>query len=351
MGDVRAKATLADIARHAGVSRSTVSLVIRDAGAISETTRERVRASIEALGYVYHRGAASLRGRSTGTVAFILPDVAAGSWSEMSQGLEQGLTEAGVVTLMLSSFESAQRQEVLFQSVLERQVDGVILTPAIDTPHEFIDRVKRSRIPIVLANRDLRGSGLPFVGFNNRAGGRLAGGHLVTHHVRAVAYLGGRPGLGVRNDRVAGVKKALRDSPDGAELVADIPGPAKGSWGYETMKSLLKSGQHLDAVVCHSDMIAFGAYRAAARHWGSRAGTIRIVSFENLPSGRFWDPPLTSVAATDDRVGRTVAETLLAHINDPARPAERILLQPEMFVRKSCGCEMDDLDLHDVAAL
>jgi len=330
------RVTLADIALHAGVSRATASLVVRETGTLSDSTRERVRASMEELGYVYHRGAASLRGRRTQTVGFILPELATGFWAQLSVGLEERLAEAGVVTLTVNSFDDENRQDLLYQSVLERQVDGLIVVPSSRTGLAFGDKLARGSLPTVVLSRDLRRSDIPYVGFNNVLGGRLAGEHLVTHGVRRVAYLGGLATLALRRDRMTGLKQMLRSGEAPADVVLDLPGPSVGDWGFATTVDLMKSGDFADAIVCHNDAVAFGVLRALQTSALHRP--ISVVSYDNVAEAALWVPALTTVAASGHEVGRRSADALLSHISDPQQTPKRVLIQPHLVVRQSCGC-------------
>lgn len=104
------RVTLLDVAAHAGVSRATASLVLRGTGRVSDETRQRVFESMRELGYVYHRGAASLRQDRTQTVGLLLPDLDNPFSTEFVHGLEEVLSGVGVVTLMVNTSESPQRQ-------------------------------------------------------------------------------------------------------------------------------------------------------------------------------------------------------------------------------------------------
>src|SRR5690349_16794983 len=105
------RVTLMDVAARAGVSRATASLVVRDAGQLSDATRLRVREAMKDLGYVYHRGAASMRASRTQTVGLVVPDISNRFMAEYVTGLESALAEHDIVTLVTTSYESVPRQE------------------------------------------------------------------------------------------------------------------------------------------------------------------------------------------------------------------------------------------------
>lgn len=332
------RVTLSEVAAHAGVSRATASLVLRGTGRVADDTRARVRASMDALGYVYHRGAASLRARQSESVGLIVSDVTNGFTAELSVGLESALAEAGVVTLMSNAFEDPARQDLLVRSMLERQVDGLIVIPAIGTQASFAGRLRSLSVPAVVTNRALRAEDVPYVGIDNVRGGRLAAEHLAFHHVRSIGFLGGFDELGPRRDRVAGVTAfcAARGAP--AALSIDIPGPPRGPWGLAQARALITRRELPDGVICHNDQVAFGVYRAIRESGEIEPGAVRVISFDDVAEAALWEPPLTTIAANGYQVGARCAEVLLRRIREPGQAVERSLILPNLVIRESCGC-------------
>jgi LacI family transcriptional regulator len=330
------RVTLADVAAHAGVSRATASLVVRDAGNLADATRRRVRESMEALGYVYHRGAASLRASRTQSIGLIVPDMSNGFTAELTIGLEAVLAKTGRVTLTANSLEDPSHQDLLVRSMLERQVDGLLIIPAVGTDPEFAERLAAAGIPVVIATRDIPHPQVSYVGIDNVTGGRLAAEHLLLHGVERVAYLGGFAGLGPRLDRITGAMQALKSGGGSTRLEVDIPGPPRGSWGLEAAQHLIAERSLPDGIICHNDLVTFGVYRAL-RQSGVR-NEIHTISYDDVAAASLWEPPLTTIAASGHEVGLRCAEVLLRRIADPGGPAERSLIASELVVRESCGC-------------
>lgn len=331
------RVTLLDVARHAGVSRATASLVLRGTGNLSDRTRDRVRASMRALGYVYHRGAASMRASRSRTVGLVVPNVANAFTAEMAMDLESALGEAGVVMLMASSLEDPARQDRLVTSLLELHVDAILVVPANGSKVSFAQRLASLGVVTMVATRELRHSGVAFVGVDNALGGRLAGRHLLdVHGCRSVAYLGGYD-LRTRKDRVRGLRRALAGD-DAGELTANVSGPPDGAWGLRAVQDLLAGGDVPDGIVCHTDAVAFGVYRGLRDHAPGLLGSVRVISFDDVAEAALWEPPLTSIAARGGTVGRRAAEVLLRMIAQSDAPPERVRVTPELVVRRSCGC-------------
>lgn len=335
---MRKRITLADIAAHAGVSRATASLVLRNTGNLADSTRERVRASMDALGYVYHRGAASMRASRSQTIGLIVPDLTNAFTAELSMGIESVLAGSDVVTLISDAFEDVDRQDMLVQSMLERQVDGLVVIPAVGSGAAFAERLATTGLPCVVATREIPHPQLTYVGIDNALGGRLAARHLLEHGCRRFAYIGGFAKLPPRRDRVRGVRYALRKFSDEAALDINIAGTPRGDWGWKTATELLADGVLPDGVICHSDLVSFGIFRALRERAPDLLRQVRIVSYDDVGEAALWEPPLTSVAANGQEVGQRAAEALLRLIATPGSTPERILITPKLVVRASCGC-------------
>src|SRR5438093_12948455 len=162
--------TLLDIAAHAGVSRATVSLVMRESPLVAAETRERVLLSAERLGYVYDRVAASLRSRRSSAVGLVVTSVGNPFFAELTTGVESVLSETGRLAILGQHSESLATQERLLNQLLEYRVDGVILTPVNGTPVSAIKRLTSSGVAVVLCVRRLAGAAASYVGSDNKAG-------------------------------------------------------------------------------------------------------------------------------------------------------------------------------------
>lgn len=333
------RVTLKDVAVHAGVSRATASLVVRDAGQLTDATRDRVRQAMDALGYVYHRGAASLRAMHTQTIGVVVPEISNPFTAEYVIGLESEFMERDVVVWLSNAYESGARQEKVVRLLMEQQVDGLVITPALGSSESFISKLASSGIPVVISIRAVDDPSLPYVGTDNVRGGELAGAHLAAHGARSVAYLGGFEGLGPRADRVDGVARGLTQAPRRGRIVADIAGPATGRFGYEATSRLLARNSLPDGIVCHNDTVAFGLYRALRDLAPERVDNIHVIGFDNVDESGLWEPPLTTLAVNGREVGRLTASALARRIVEPNGAPERVLLTPELVVRASCGHE------------
>ncbi|WP_413249011.1 LacI family DNA-binding transcriptional regulator [Sinomonas flava] len=328
--------TLKDVASHAGVSRTTASNVLTGTGRVSRETQDRVHQSMRELGYVYNRGAASLRTKRTTTVGVIVTDIANPFFGELLVGLEAALAEAGFRSLVVASSDDPVRQDELVSELREYQVAGLAIMPATRSGRSFLQGLEASRMPHVFVTKYLEGVSAPYVGPDDRLGGRLAAEHLLSHGSRSFAFVGGLAGHLSRRDRIEGVRAALTEAGVDLRDFVDVESPSSGAGGLRAGEQLLERGALPEAIVCQSDGVAFGVYRALRR--AGRASEVRVIGYDDVRTAALWEPPLTSVATRPERLGRATAELLLSVIEDPAGPITQRVFAPELMVRESCGC-------------
>ena len=149
------RVTLTDVAEHCGVSRATVSLVLNDSPLVAAKTRDRVRQAMADLGYVYNRAAASLRTRHSDAIGVVLTNITNPYFAEFAAGLQDALTRSGTVPLLAVSGEDRDLQHRLIRSLVERNVDGIVLVPAHGTSSGELPDLLGT--PLVLLARRLNG--------------------------------------------------------------------------------------------------------------------------------------------------------------------------------------------------
>lgn len=331
-----ARVTLKDVAAACGVSRATVSLVLQDSSRVSAPTKERVRETMEQLGYVYDRRAANLRTQRSMTVALVATDVRNPFFAELTMAVERRLYNQGYTLLLGYSYDDQNRQTRLLEAMVEHRVDGVLLVPSYQTTSDMLaGSLVASGIPHVLMARHVPRHYADYVGADNVRAAELIGEHLASTGRRRVAFLGGPARSTARIERERGLRAALREQGVEFDPNMSIPAAADRDGGESAVKQLLEVGPPPEAVVCYSDVVAFGVM-AALRAAGLQPGRdIAVASFDDILDAGLQQPPLTSVATHPDRTGTEAAEFLLRRIEDPSLPPRTVLLSPELHVRES----------------
>jgi LacI family transcriptional regulator len=329
------RVTLNEVAAASGVSRATVSLVLQDSSRVSEPTKERVREVMGQLGYVYDRRAANLRSLRSMTVGLVATNVRNPYFADLTMAIEGALSKRGYTLLLGYSYDDLDRQAKLLEAMLEHRVDGLVLLPAHETTRRILVRSLPAGTPHVLVARHVRGHRVDYVGADNVAAGRLIGEHLASRGHRRIAFLGGPERSTARAERERGLRAALRSRGMEFDPTLSISTTADREGGERAVDLLLNVPTLPDAIVCNSDVVAFGVL-ASLRAAGIEPGTeVAIASFDDTPDARLQQPPLTSVSTYPDDTGTQAAELLLRRIDDPALPTHNVLLTPKLHVRES----------------
>jgi LacI family transcriptional regulator len=331
------RVTLTDIAGDAGVSRATVSLVLRNVPVVAEETRQRVLSSMRRLGYVYHRAAASLRTQRTHAIGLIVTDITNPFFAEIIVAIEDKLGNAGYVTLLGNTSETVSKQERLIATMQEYPADGLLLCPATDPSATFAKRIQNCRIPRVLFVRSLPGVDCDYVGVDNVSGAQSAVEHLLMLGHRRIAFIGGASEVSSRKERVTGYENALRKGRCHVDPSRMLTSPPNREGGYQAMQQLLQLPEIPTAALCFNDMVAIGAMQALSAAGKTPGQDFALVGFNDVSEAALCRPALTTVATTPGKIGEIAADLLLDRIAHPTQPNRKLILRPRLIVRESCG--------------
>ena len=327
--------TLADVAQDANVSRATASLVVRNSPLIKETTRQRVLDSIDKLGYIYHRAAASMRSQNSNTIGLIIPDIINPFFAELTIGMEGYLEEKQYAVFMSNTTEQMAKQARLLNAMREYQVDGALLCPVNETPLAEIEALQKAHFPIVLVARYLYDMDVDYVGVDNVYGAQMAMEHLLKGGHSKIAFIGGAENSSARRDRLEGyvsglAKAALMSNP---QWIVSTPVTRAG--GYDAIQSLLQLSDPPTAALCYNDIVAYGVLAGLKASHVEVGTSFALAGFDDLADARFQSPPLTTVAVPTNEIGEQAARTLLERIANPDLPTRQIVLRPKLIVRDS----------------
>jgi LacI family transcriptional regulator len=330
--------TVRRIAQQLGVSTTTASKVLNDHTDIGPTTRARVLARVEQLGYRPNAVARSLSLRRTHTLGVVIPDLMHSFFVEVISAIESISSDRGYGLILCSSGEDAHKERRELEMLRGRQVDGIVVASADPANTDVLRRLVALGTAVVMIDRDdhpkLR---CHRVLTDDDMVGRLATEHLIAAGRKSIAHLAGPPFVHARR-RTAGYRKALaahglRVRP---ELV--IGAGFLESGGYEAMKRLLDARTRVDAVFAANDPTAIGAMKAIWEAGLRVPDDIAVVGAGDIWHGDLLRVPLTTIAWSKDEMGRRAAELMLDQITSDRRgPAQRIIVRPRLVVRKSCG--------------
>ena len=337
--------TLEDVARLAGVSRSTVSRVINDHPNVRPETRERVWQAIHRSGYRPHAVARSLVTRRTQIIGMVIPEAVTTLFTDpFFPLLLRGATEACNAhhyQLLLSLFDDPAGQGEIYQRVLRNgYLDGVIVASASqDDP--LIPKLLHDRIPFVSVGRHPN-ERTHYVDADNVTGARMAVEHLIRLGHRRIATITGRLDMTAGQDRLEGYRQALQAHHVPVEERLVVEGDFTESSGTVGMQRLLPASP--SAVFVASDMMAIGALKALRQAGWQVPQDIALASFDDIPVASAIEPTLTTVRQPIERMGSMAVDLLLSVLEGPSEeeaPAHRIILPTELVVRASCGSGLD----------
>lgn len=333
----RPKATIIDIARQAGVSKSTVSLVLQGSGLIKPETASRVRRAIDDVGYVYNRGAANLRKAHSNVIGMVINDLTNPFFAELAVGMERVFQSSGVVPFIANTAENPVRQEEVLKSLMEQAVAGLIVSPARGTAPDAFRRLETAGIPIVFAMRRLPESRIPAVAPDNHRGALLATEHLIRKGHRRLAFFGGSGDLIVYQDRLHGFLDACAASGIAREDVVVVQGETNRKGGMACLDKVLASENQPTAALCFNDAVAFGAMLALRKHGLEPGRDFAVVGFDDVVEAEHYVPALTSVSVDTAGLGERAAHAVLKMIQTRTTRAEDHIGAVNLVVRESCG--------------
>ena len=334
-GGPKDRVTIVEIAAAAGVSKSTVSLVLKGSESVRPSTRDRVNSAIRDLGYVYNRGAANLRRAHSNMVGMIIHDLINPFCAELAVGIERSFHAAGYVPFIANTAESPVRQAEVIKLMREQGVAGLIVSAARGTPDDALDGLVAAGVPVVLAMRRLKGRRIPMVGPDNRLGARLAVERLVELGHRRIAFLGGYADSVVRAERLDGFRAALADA--GLDPAAAITAAATRDGGAQALDTVLAQRDPPTAAVCFNDIVAFGVCLGLRRRGIEPGRGFAVIGFDDVQEAVHADPPLTTIAVDVMGLGERAAQSVLRMIETGRNTAEDHIGAVHLAVRESCG--------------
>jgi LacI family transcriptional regulator, galactose operon repressor len=330
--------TLEEIAKQAGVSRSTVSRVLNEHPNVSADARQRVLAVTQRLDFQPNVAARSLALGRTQIIGLVIPERVSSLFTDpyfpmLIQGVSAA-SNAHDYSVMLWLADPDYERRRIRKIVQGGMIDGVIIASMlIDDP--LVAALTERQLPFILVGRHPTDTRINYVDVDNRLSARDMVAHLLRLGHRRVATITGPKNMIAGADRLEGYTMALRERGLAFDPSLVFEGDFTEAGGYAGMLRLLAHSPN--AVFVASDTMALGALRAL-REAGKRVPQdIAIASYDDMPFAARIDPPLTSVRQPVQRAGYVAAETLMDLISDPDSAPRRIILPTELVIRASSG--------------
>ena len=327
----KSSASLAEVAREAGVSKMTVSRVLRNTTGFSGETQAKVMRAVERLGYVPNRLAAAFGTESATTlVGVCVPRLTDGLYGEVLESIDHTVSRFGFQTMIGTSEQSSETEEQWLRNFLSWRPAGVILTGRNHTP-ATLELLRSAAIPVVEI-WDLNTNPLDIsVGFSHFDSGFEMGQFVVSRGRRRVGYVGARlTPWGMNAARFKGLSKALESAGQSVIEVENLDDRSCFYAGFYGTENLLNRRSELDAIYYQDDTMAIGGLYFCKSKGVRIPDDVGIAGWGGMEAASVLPVRLTTTAVSTHAVGRSSAEALVARIRD--EPVEDVIMVPTRLV-------------------
>ena len=328
--------TIYDVAARAGVSAMTVSRVLNNSTRVAASTRARVEAAIDALGYLPNTLARGLRS-ATRTLALIIPDVSNPFFTDIVGGAEEVAWAHGY-TLFLGNTHGSPEQEALYlKKFIGHGVDGLLIAPSGNAAKTPLLGVQARGIPFVLLDAAVKGIVADTVLSHNAKGAETLTEHLLGLGHKAIGFVGGDPDKSTAQERERGYREALRRHT--IKVRADYVHATDFSraQGHEAARQLMALAEPPSAIFAANNTLAVGVAEALRELDLKIPGDVALVCFEDVELASALNPFLTVLAQPARSFGQMGATFLLERIQNPTLEPRSSVLPLSLIVRESCG--------------
>ena len=299
-----------DVALRANVSIATVSRVVNKSDhKVNPATREKVLEAIRELDYRPNALAKGLLMKKTMTIGIIIPDISNPYYAEIVRGIQDMADKAGYAVMLQNTDRKQERIVRHIYLLREKSVDGVIFCGGTISGYETLSILKELKEHVVVVGR--HAVDFPAVMVDNMGGATQAVQHLIELGHRRIGCIAGPDGSTTAEDRLTGYRNALAQN----GLSFDEGLVRRGTWnpesGYLLAGELLKESERPTAIFSANDQMAFGIIKAAREVGLAVPKDLAVVGFDNVPTGSYVDPPLTTVEIPMYDIGAAAMKMLI----------------------------------------
>jgi LacI family transcriptional regulator len=340
MSDVSARTrrvTIVDVARHAGVSTTAVSKVLRNAYGASPDMRARVRLAIDELGYRPSAAARGMRGQ-TFTLGLTVPDFRNPFFADVLDGVSAALNGTDYVQMLSGCGNDQVAEAHIHNAMIDRSMDGLILITPTGT-HQHLERIA-SAIPTVIVGRHGTAAGYDTVADDDLTGARLVIDHLAALGHTRIAHIEHWETNPVRLRempnaiRADGYRQAMQVHGLGEFIDIESTSYSRAG-GYLSAQRLLTRDPRPTAIFAGADIVAMGVLDALSEAGLTVPGDISLAGYDNTEFAAFAPISLTTVDQAGHQIGFEAARLLLERITTPNRPTRQVVLFPTLVPRRT----------------
>jgi LacI family transcriptional regulator len=328
---------MGDVARIAGVSASTVSHVLNGTRKVNTATRLRVEAAIEETGYRRNGVARSLAAGRTHTVGLSISALTNPYFGSLVHAVERALSDAGYVLIVGDSHDEVTSEQRVTGSLLDRQVDGMIVAPAAGSERVTLPEITRTGTPLVLIDRGVD-AGCDQVGPENFTSARSLTAHLLDLGHRRIAVVRGLAGISSTIERFDGYCAALTDRGIAVDPALVLDGDSNTEVAERAVHTLMSRKDRPTALVSLNNAMTIGTLKALRSLDLSIPGDIAFSCYDDFEWSDLFQPRLTAAAQDVVTIGVTAVELLLRRMGGNDEAPQQIRVPTTFHHRNSCGC-------------
>lgn len=329
--------TMGDVARLAGVSASTVSHVLNGTRKVNTATRLRVEAAIEEVGYRRNGVARSLAAGRTHTVGLSISALTNPYFGSLVHAVERALSDAGYVLIVGDSHDDVVSEQRVTGSLLDRQVDGMIVAPAAGSERFTLPEITRTATPLVLIDRGVA-AGCDQVGPENFEAAKSLTEHLLDRGHRRVAVVRGIAGISSTIERFEGYCAALAGRGIAIDPALVLDGESSTDAAERVVYALMSDVDRPAALVSLNNAMTIGTLKALRGLGLSIPNDVAFACYDDFEWSDLFEPRLTAAAQDVDTIGTTAVELLLARMRGNTDAPQQIRVPTTFHHRNSCGC-------------
>lgn len=324
--------TIHDVAKHAGVSLSTVSRVLNTPESVSPQTREKVEAAINKLNYEKLRTDSLKQPQETKIIGLIIPDLLNPFFPLLIKGIEQVAKIHNYSLILCDSENDDALEQQHINTLCDKGVDGIIVIPSLGTTH--VEKLMKKGVPFVFLDRFIDLEGASYVASDNEEGAYQAVKYLLKLGHRRIIIVTGPRDLSTEQARIEGVRRALSEEGITCDDELWVVGNYRTEDACQAILAILQKHNKFTAIFATNDMMAFGAKQALEEHGLKIPDDISLVGYDDILFSSIIS--LTSVSQPAYEMGRNAMVLLLDLIHERVTTPQHIVLRPSMVIRGSC---------------
>ncbi len=322
-----------DIAKECKVSATTVSRALNNSKEISKKTRELILKTCEERGYIPNSSARSLILNKTNMIGLLIPDITNQYYAYVSKGVSSYLEKLGYGLVLCNSDRNKENETRYINFLSQRRVDGIIIIPVKPKATDYKQII--DNMPLVMVDNYVNDLEISYVGNDNYAGARKIVSHMLRQGYKKIGVILGDESSSASNERLKAYKDVLIEN--NIEIVNELLLTSKATFedGFKLSKILID--QKVEAIFAINDTVAMGVMKYCHINNIQIPRDLGIAGYDDIEQAAMLPVPLTTIHQRKFQLGKIAAKILIDEINNNESAKQKIILQPELIIRKSCN--------------